>query len=491
MIDDFLTNEKEEKKDDSAKKDDDASVKKEEETAEAEPKVDNMEEIKKMLQDIKQSNQGIKPGRKKKSTKRLIAAILISSLIITGLSVVLAAAVANVLPVVSVTSAMRTVALISLIPDGILALGLTKYYKGRIIPEKITTAVKKGIKNAAKKSFKKIKGLFKSKSKKDNSNTVMDEEQKIAPIINEALKSANVSEPVNTTDEPELTQEMPEAVNTTEEPEATQEAQELNNDAEEPVTPYETSDSESISEVTPEIPEEPVAEPIENTPVPEWKKLRSREIDEQLSSLNNNGGYTGNYDETEIERRNIVEEELKKINRQLAELSNDGGYTGNYDETEIERQQLLERKRKLESFVNGGLNAPIMQKTVIDDVRTRPHINNHEQIDRPVEQAPEVSEAMPTSKETQVENANVQEPTSMRYHDIYKGMNRSQLQENSRTAEELIAMAVQKINDPTTSEADKQELIGYINELRYEQGIIDERDNALGDSENLGRGRRQ
>ena len=69
-------------------------------------------------------------------------------------------------------------------------------------------------------------------------------------------------------------------------------------------------------------------------------------------------------------------------------------------------------------------------------------------------------------------------------------MNRNQLRENSKTAEELIAMAVQKINDPTTSEADKQELIGYINELRYEQGIIDERDNALGDSENLGRGRR-
>ena len=465
---------KEEKKDDSTEK--------EEETAESE---------------LKKGKKEYVPTKFGNFTRRKVRklATVAKCLGVTAAALVLTAFAGSVFPIVGLNAVMNTVLLASLGVDALITLWEIKEAKiGKIF----SLNTLKVVSNSIGKQFKKLKAKFqkrKAAKSKGKATTTKGEEQITTSENlgkggnNEELyeKMRKIANGEVDAVKPEDLTEKPKA----EESETTQEEPKFGNDSEEPETPYETSDSESISEVTPEIPEEPVAEPIENTPVPEWKKLRSREIDEQLSSLNNNGGYTGNYDETEIERRNIVEEELKKINRQLAELSNDGGYTGNYDETEIERQQLLERKRKLESFVNGGLNAPIMQKTVIDDVRTRQHINNHEQINRSVEQVPEVSEAMPTPKETQVENINVQAPTSINYHDIYKGMNRSQLQENSRTAEELIAMAVQKINDPTTSEADKQELIGYINELRYEQGIIDERDNALGDSENLGRGRRQ
>ena len=469
---------KEEKKDNSAKKDDDASVK-EEETAEAE---------------LKKGKKEYVPTKFGNFTRRKVRKLATAAkcLGVTAAALVLTAFAGSVFPIVGLNAVMNTVLLASLGVDALITLNEIKEAKiGKIF----SLNTLKQISIPISKQFAKLKAKFqkrkadksKGKATKDKGQTTTSEN------LNKGGNTEEFSETMEKMENGEIEALEPKDLTEkpkTEESETTQEEPKFGNDSEEPETPYETSDSESISEATSEIPEEPVAEPIENTPVPEWKKLRSREIDEQLSSLNNNGGYTGNYDETEIERRNIVEEELKKINRQLAELSNDGGYTGNYDETEIERQQLLERKRKLESFVNGGLNAPIMQKTVIDDVRTRQHINNHEQINKPVEQAPEVSEAMPTPKETQVENINVQEPTSMRYHDIYKGMNRNQLRENSKTAEELIAMAVQKINDPTTSEADKQELIGYINELRYEQGIIDERDNALGDSENLGRGRR-
>ena len=470
---------KEEKKDDSAKKDDDASVK-EEETAEAE---------------LKKGKKEYVPTKFGNFTRRKVRKLATAAkcLGVTAAALVLTAFAGSVFPIVGLNAVMNTVLLASLGVDALITLNEIKEAKiGKIF----SLNTLKQISIPISKQFAKLKAKFqkrkadksKGKATKDKGQTTTSEN------LNKGGNTEEFSETMEKMENGEIEALEPKDLTEkpkTEESETTQEEPKFGNDSEEPETPYETSDSESISEATSEIPEEPVAEPIENTPVPEWKKLRSREIDEQLSSLNNNGGYTGNYDETEIERRNIVEEELKKINRQLAELSNDGGYTGNYDETEIERQQLLERKRKLESFVNGGLNAPIMQKTVIDDVRTRQHINNHEQINRSVEQVPEVSEAMPTPKETQIENINVQEATSMRYHDIYKGMNRNQLRENSKTAEELIAMAVQKINDPTTSEADKQELIGYINELRYEQGIIDERDYALGDSENLGRGRRQ
>lgn len=75
-------------------------------------------------------------------------------------------------------------------------------------------------------------------------------------------------------------------------------------------------------------------------------------IDRQLNALTDNHvGYTGNYDETDLEKRIIVEDELKKLNEQIAQLSNSGNYDGNYDETEIEKQALIERKKQLEKLI--------------------------------------------------------------------------------------------------------------------------------------------
>ncbi len=98
-------------------------------------------------------------------------------------------------------------------------------------------------------------------------------------------------------------------------------------------------------------------------------------IDRQLNALaDNHVGYTGNYDETDLEKRIIVEDELKKLNEQIAQLSNSRNYDGNYDETEIEKQALIERKNQLEKFIMSK-KSPAMQTAVIDDVRTQSRIS--------------------------------------------------------------------------------------------------------------------
>lgn len=98
-------------------------------------------------------------------------------------------------------------------------------------------------------------------------------------------------------------------------------------------------------------------------------------IDRQLNALTDNHvGYTGNYDETDLEKRIIVEDELKKLNEQIAQLSNSGNYDGNYDETEIEKQALIERKKQLEKLIVSKKGS-IIQTAVIDDVRTQSRIS--------------------------------------------------------------------------------------------------------------------
>lgn len=110
------------------------------------------------------------------------------------------------------------------------------------------------------------------------------------------------------------------------------------------------------------------------------QEMEHRKIDEQLSDIveherTSNFEYTGNYNEDEIERQNIAEEELNKINSQLRENSNNNDHSRNYYEIEAERQQLLEEKRKWESFLGLSKSSATMQATVIDDVRTAAHKN--------------------------------------------------------------------------------------------------------------------
>ena len=98
-------------------------------------------------------------------------------------------------------------------------------------------------------------------------------------------------------------------------------------------------------------------------------------IDRQLNALTDNHvGYTGNYDETDLEKRIIVEDELKNLNEQIAQLSNSGNYDGNYDETEIEKQALIERKKQLEKLI-ASKKSSIIQTAVIDDVRTQSRVS--------------------------------------------------------------------------------------------------------------------